>query len=65
MESEKQHFRHILLFYYRKGKNAVEARKTRVSETRDELDKPFFVDDVVILASSGRHVTMDPREIVA
>lgn len=27
MESEKQHFRHILLFYYRKGKNAVQARK--------------------------------------
>ena len=26
-ESEKQHFRHILLFYYRKGKNAVQARK--------------------------------------
>ena len=27
MESEKLHFRHILLFYYRKGKNAVQARK--------------------------------------
>lgn len=27
METEKQHFRHILLFYYRKGKNAVHARK--------------------------------------
>ncbi|XP_046819198.1 histone-lysine N-methyltransferase SETMAR-like [Vespa crabro] len=27
MESNKQHFRHILLFYYRKGKNAVQARK--------------------------------------
>ncbi|XP_047370408.1 histone-lysine N-methyltransferase SETMAR-like [Vespa velutina] len=27
MESNKQHFRHILLFYYRKGKNAVPARK--------------------------------------
>ncbi|GFW21074.1 histone-lysine N-methyltransferase SETMAR [Trichonephila clavipes] len=27
MESDKQHFRHILLFYYRKGKNAVQARK--------------------------------------
>ncbi|GFU07249.1 histone-lysine N-methyltransferase SETMAR [Trichonephila clavipes] len=26
MESDKQHFRHIL-FYYRKGKNAVQARK--------------------------------------
>ncbi|GFV51230.1 histone-lysine N-methyltransferase SETMAR [Trichonephila clavipes] len=27
MESDKQHFRHILLFYYRKGKNAAPARK--------------------------------------
>lgn len=27
MESENQHFRHILLFHYREGKNAVEARK--------------------------------------
>ncbi|GFU90751.1 histone-lysine N-methyltransferase SETMAR [Trichonephila clavipes] len=27
MESDKQHFRYILLFYYRKGKNAVQARK--------------------------------------
>ncbi|GFV04714.1 histone-lysine N-methyltransferase SETMAR [Trichonephila clavipes] len=27
MESDKQNFRHILLFYYRKGKNAVQARK--------------------------------------
>ena len=27
MESNKQHFRHILFFYYRKGKNAVQARK--------------------------------------
>ncbi|GFW11690.1 histone-lysine N-methyltransferase SETMAR [Trichonephila clavipes] len=27
MESDKQHFRHILLFYYRKGENAVQAKK--------------------------------------
>ncbi|GFX81004.1 histone-lysine N-methyltransferase SETMAR [Trichonephila clavipes] len=27
MESDKQHFRHILLFYYRKVKNAAQARK--------------------------------------
>ncbi|GFY29034.1 histone-lysine N-methyltransferase SETMAR [Trichonephila clavipes] len=27
MESDKQHFRHILLFYYRKGKNTVQDRK--------------------------------------
>ncbi|KYN31849.1 hypothetical protein ALC56_13988 [Trachymyrmex septentrionalis] len=28
MESEKQHFRHILLFYYRKGKSGVQATST-------------------------------------
>ncbi|GFU67449.1 histone-lysine N-methyltransferase SETMAR [Trichonephila clavipes] len=27
MERDKQHFRYILLFYYRKGKNAVQARE--------------------------------------
>ncbi|GFV55827.1 histone-lysine N-methyltransferase SETMAR [Trichonephila clavipes] len=27
MESDKQHFRHFLLFYYKKGKKAVQARK--------------------------------------
>ncbi|GFW12819.1 histone-lysine N-methyltransferase SETMAR [Trichonephila clavipes] len=27
MESDKQLFRHILLFYYKKGKNAVQARR--------------------------------------
>ena len=27
MESDKQQFRYILLFYYRKCKNAVQARK--------------------------------------
>lgn len=30
MESEKMHFRHILLFYYRKGKNAAQARRKLV-----------------------------------
>ena len=27
MEARNQHFRHILLFYYEKGKNAVQARR--------------------------------------
>ncbi|GFV74198.1 histone-lysine N-methyltransferase SETMAR [Trichonephila clavipes] len=27
MESDQQHFRHILLLYYRKGKDAVQVRK--------------------------------------
>ncbi|GFU28617.1 histone-lysine N-methyltransferase SETMAR [Trichonephila clavipes] len=27
MERDKQHFRYILLFYYRKGKSAIQAKK--------------------------------------
>ncbi|EZA56911.1 hypothetical protein X777_02762 [Ooceraea biroi] len=27
MENQSEHFRNTLLFYYRKGKNAVQARK--------------------------------------
>lgn len=27
MESKNEHFRHILLFYFRKGKNAAQAAK--------------------------------------
>ncbi|KYN31609.1 hypothetical protein ALC56_14107 [Trachymyrmex septentrionalis] len=42
MESEKQHFRHILLFYYRKGKNAVQARKNYGSFIFDWYRKPTF-----------------------
>ncbi len=37
MESEKQHFRHILLFYYRKGKNAVQARKKSVDVLGEDV----------------------------
>ncbi|GFY21034.1 histone-lysine N-methyltransferase SETMAR [Trichonephila clavipes] len=36
MESETHHFRHILLFYYSKGKNAVQARK-KSDAHRDDL----------------------------
>ena len=27
MEEKKQHFRHIMLYYFRKGKNATETQK--------------------------------------
>ncbi|EZA52415.1 Histone-lysine N-methyltransferase SETMAR, partial [Ooceraea biroi] len=27
IENQKEHFRHILFYYFRKGKNAVQARK--------------------------------------
>ena len=34
MEDQKQHFRHILLSYYRKGKNAVQARRKLCARRR-------------------------------
>lgn len=37
MENQKQHFRHILLFYYRKGKNAVQARKKLCDVYEEDL----------------------------
>ena len=30
MENQKEHFRHVLLFYFRKGKNASQAHKSSV-----------------------------------
>uniref|UniRef100_A0A2L2YKG7 Histone-lysine N-methyltransferase SETMAR-like n=1 Tax=Parasteatoda tepidariorum TaxID=114398 RepID=A0A2L2YKG7_PARTP len=37
MERNKQHFSHILLFYYRKGKNAVHARKKLTNAYREDV----------------------------
>ena len=69
MESDKQHFRHILLFYYRKGKNAVQARNNlsnmygeRVltyASPRTESGN-FNVEDIL---RSGRPVEADKDAI--
>ena len=37
MESDKQHFQHILLFYYRKHKNAVQVRKKLAGVYGDDV----------------------------
>ncbi|KAK6057135.1 hypothetical protein COOONC_05353 [Cooperia oncophora] len=54
MEHQKEHFRHILLFYFRKGKNASQAHKKLCA---------VYVDDDLIKAiiDSDRHSTT--REI--
>ncbi|GFX11103.1 HTH_48 domain-containing protein [Trichonephila clavipes] len=73
MEGDKQHFRHILLFYYRKGKNAVQARRKlidvygegvlTVRQCQNWFAKfrfgNFNVEDV---QRSGRPVEADRRE---
>ena len=39
MEYQKEHFRHILLFYFRKGKNASQAHKKVCAVYGDEALK--------------------------
>ena len=39
MENQKEHFRHILLFYFRKGKNASQAHKKLCAVYGDEALK--------------------------
>ncbi|KOX74670.1 hypothetical protein WN51_13104 [Melipona quadrifasciata] len=39
MENQKQHFRHILFFYYRKGKNAIQAKKKQSTSKADIYKK--------------------------
>ena len=39
MENQKEHYRHILLFYFRKGKNASRARKKLCAVYGDEALK--------------------------
>ncbi|GFS54710.1 histone-lysine N-methyltransferase SETMAR [Trichonephila clavipes] len=62
MESDKQHFRHILLFYYRKGKNTVQARKKLTDVYGEGLFKYASARtgslnfDTAILMSKMHHV---------
>ena len=39
MENQKEHYRHILLFYFRKGKNASQAHKKLCAVYGDEALK--------------------------
>ena len=39
MECKNEHFRHILLFYFRKGKNAAQAAKKLCDVYREETLK--------------------------
>ena len=39
MENQKEHYRHILLFYFRKGKNASQAHKKLRAVYGDEALK--------------------------
>ncbi|GFX68238.1 histone-lysine N-methyltransferase SETMAR [Trichonephila clavipes] len=66
MESDEQFFRHILLFYYRKGKNAVQARKKLTDVYGEDVPRsgrPVEADKDAIkaLVEANRRITT--REI--
>ncbi|GFU35990.1 histone-lysine N-methyltransferase SETMAR [Trichonephila clavipes] len=66
MESDKQHFRHILLFYYRKGKNAVQARKKLTDvygEDAPRSGRPLEADKDAIKALVDANRRITTREI--
>ncbi|GFU78361.1 histone-lysine N-methyltransferase SETMAR [Trichonephila clavipes] len=66
MESDKQHFRHILLFYYRKGKNAVQARKKLTDvygADAPRSGRPVEADKDVIKALVDANRRITTREI--
>ncbi|GFU16237.1 mariner transposase [Trichonephila clavipes] len=56
MESDKQHFRHILLFYYRKGKNAVQARK-KLTDVYGGRPIEAAKDAIKALVDANRRIT--------
>ena len=47
MESNKQHFHHISLFYNRKGKNAVQARKKLTDVYGEDVQDSMSVPELV------------------
>ncbi|GFX97650.1 histone-lysine N-methyltransferase SETMAR [Trichonephila clavipes] len=57
MESDKQHFRHILLFYYRKGKNAVQARKKLTDVYGEGRPVEADKDAIKALVDANRQIT--------
>ncbi|XP_047370017.1 histone-lysine N-methyltransferase SETMAR-like [Vespa velutina] len=71
MKSNKQHFRHILLFYYRRGKNAVQVRKKLTNVYGEDVltvhapssERPVEADKDTIkpLVDANRQITT--REI--
>ncbi|KAK6062079.1 hypothetical protein COOONC_00245 [Cooperia oncophora] len=68
MEHQKEHFRHILLFYFRKGKNASQAHKKLCAVYGDEALKErqnWFAKFRSDEERSGRPVEVDDDLIKA
>ncbi|GFW55316.1 histone-lysine N-methyltransferase SETMAR [Trichonephila clavipes] len=66
MESDKQHFQHILLFYYRNGKNAVQAIKKLTdvyAEDAPRSGRPVEADKDAIKALVDAKRRITTREI--
>lgn len=62
MENEEQHFGHILLFYYRKGENAVPAKKKNNCPMCVEK-KFFFKNSFLFLTFYRKSVETDEDNI--
>ena len=60
MECKNEHFRHILLFYFRKRKNAVQAAGdfSLKDEQRSSRPNEVYDDQIKAIIESNRHVTM-------
>ena len=71
MENQKEHYSHILLFYFRKGKNASQARKKLCAVYGDEALKERqcqncgLTNFVLVIFHSGRPVEVDDDLIEA
>ena len=66
IESNKQHFRHILIIYYRKAQNAaLDRKKIDVFEEHvdNDLIRPVDADKVTIKACVGANRRITIREI--
>ena len=58
MEYENEQFRHILLFYSRKGKNVAQA----VKMSRDVYSKEALKGQIKVIIESDCHVTVQEIE---
>ena len=69
MRDRKKHFRHILLFYYRKSKNGVQTRKKLHKVYGKDLSRDVkigfqnFVPVISTLHVSGRQIEIDEDKI--
>ena len=66
MEIPEGHFRHILLFYFRKGKNAAQADRPGqpIVEKVDEILKKIEVDRHISFRDIATDVNIDHKTVL-